>query len=436
MPQNPALVNAQGSSTSQLNHDHQQASKILLAMLTRPGQLERVRDRLEFNWVHSSHARMFRALQELPPGTEEPLKVLPTDKATELATSTMDVEVPVSTDTALSWLAEAWNKAEMDKALRAKDPARIAELYQLQQAKPQDKPKLQAHSIEDILSREIPPRSYVAEPIIPTQGLVQLYAPRGIGKTYVALDIGLAVSTGGQALRWAAPEPRRVLYLDGEMPAVTMQERLAALSLGLEQDPPSPDYFRIITPDLQELAMPDLATPAGQAAVAPLIKDADLVVIDNLSTLCRHGKENEGEAWLPVQGWILELRRQGKSVLLVHHAGKSGQQRGTSRREDVLDTVISLRRPKDYEADQGARVEIHLDKARGIVGDQARPFEAQLVQDGHALKWTTRDLAQVEEDMVQRLLDEGLSIRDIRDETGMHRSKVARIKKKLQSRTG
>jgi len=42
----------------------------------------------------------------------------------------------------------------------------------------------------------------------------------------------------------------------------------------------------------------------------------------------------------------------GKSVFFVHPAGKSGTQRGSSRKEDVLDTVINLRRPPDYSPDR------------------------------------------------------------------------------------
>jgi hypothetical protein len=78
------------------------------------------------------------------------------------------------------------------------------------------------------------------------------------------------------------------------------------------------------------------------------LNDFDLIVLDNLSTLVRSGRENESESWLPVQEWALQLRKRGKSILFVHHAGKTGQQRGTSKKEDVLDTVISLKRPKDY----------------------------------------------------------------------------------------
>ncbi len=69
-----------------------------------------------------------------------------------------------------------------------------------------------------------------------------------------------------------------------------------------------------------------------------------LVIVDNLSSLVRSGKENEAESWIPIQEWALSLKRKGVSVLFIHHSSRSGTQRGTSRREDLLDTLISLRR--------------------------------------------------------------------------------------------
>jgi hypothetical protein len=50
-------------------------------------------------------------------------------------------------------------------------------------------------------------------------------------------------------------------------------------------------------------------------------------------------KENDADSWTPMQNWLLAQRRAGKSVLVIHHSGKSGAQRGTSRREDTLDTA-------------------------------------------------------------------------------------------------
>ena len=67
------------------------------------------------------------------------------------------------------------------------------------------------------------------------------------------------------------------------------------------------------------------------------------------------------------------------SVLIVHHAGKGGQQRGTSRREDVLDTSISLRHPEDYvPTGRVPGLKCISRKARGIHGEDAKPFEAKM----------------------------------------------------------
>jgi putative DNA primase/helicase len=291
---------------------------------------------------------------------------------------------------------------------------------------------LVVYDIDRFLSIDIPPRDYVLHPVIPTQGLVMCYAPRGIGKTYVALSIAYAVASGQRLCKWEALTPRRVLYIDGEMPASTMQERLAAIVAGSPKKLPSPDFLRIITPDMQPNLMPNLAKPEGQSALAPFLKDIELVIIDNLATLCRLGRENEAESWLPVQEWILSMRRRGISVLLIHHANKGGGQRGTSSREDVLDTVISLRRPQDYQPEEGARFEIHLEKARGIVGEDAKPFEAFLKHENATVIWLCRDVEDVELELVESLLLEGKTIRAIADEVGLSKSQVGRLAKKIK----
>jgi putative DNA primase/helicase len=260
---------------------------------------------------------------------------------------------------------------------------------------------------------------------------VLLYAFRGIGKTLLALHVAYAVSTGQKVCVWEAPQARRVVYLDGEMPGAVMQERVAGIvrSYTLE---PAPDFFKIVTPDLQDRSL-NLATPEGQALIEPLLKDVELVVVDNLATLSRAGRENETESWHTMQDWILKLRRRGLSVLLVHHANKSGGQRGTSSREDVLDTVISLRRPRDYHVQEGARFEVHLDKARGLIGNDVKPFEAMLTTDElGAFNWVCRDIEDAEIEMVIRLQGEGVSIRDIARETGLSKSKVQRLLKKAE----
>ena len=60
-----------------------------------------------------------------------------------------------------------------------------------------------------------------------------LYSRRGVGKTYLALGIAHAVARGGTFLRWNAARPGKVLFVDGELPAPVLQQRLKAIVSGL-----------------------------------------------------------------------------------------------------------------------------------------------------------------------------------------------------------
>lgn len=244
---------------------------------------------------------------------------------------------------------------------------------------------LVALDMDKFLSMEIPDRGFLLSPILPVQGIGILYAPRGVGKTFAALSVAVAVASGGEVFNWRAPMPKKALYVDGEMPATSMQTRLSSIIGGMSAPPQALKNLSLITPDLQPCAMPDLSTLSGQSMLEPFLKGVDMLVLDNISTLCRTGKENEAQSWQSMQAWLLDLRRRGITVLLVHHAGKSGDQRGTSVKEDIMDTVISLRRPREYAMAEGARFEVHLTKARGIVGDEAKPFEACLISEGELL---------------------------------------------------
>lgn len=287
-------------------------------------------------------------------------------------------------------------------------------------------PTLNAIGIAEFLAMTFPPRENVLAPWLPRQGLAMVHAYRGVGKTHLQLGIAVAVASGGSFLKWSAPKPRGVLILDGEMPAVVLQERLARIVATADGELQAP--LKIITPDLQPRGMPDLASTEGQEQINTHIDDdIDLIVVDNLSTLVRSGKENEGDSWAPVQAWALSLRQRGKSVLFIHHSGKGGNQRGTSRREDVLDTVIALRHAADYRPEDGAAFEVHFEKARGIHGDDVAPFEARLVADANArTTWVTRSVEDSTFDKVVNMLNDGLSQKEIAEELGINKSNISR----------
>jgi len=278
------------------------------------------------------------------------------------------------------------------------------------------------------LAQDLPPRELLLSPWLPRQGLVMVHAYRGIGKTFVALHVAYAVASGGNFLGWGAQRPAGVFFLDGEMPAPVLQERLAAIVAGSDREIVAP--FNIMTPDLQPIDRPsfNLANIEDQESLNPFLKGIDLIIVDNLSTMARGGKANDAESWLPIQEWALKQRAAGRSVLFIHHSGKSGAQRGTSAKEDVLDTVIGLRRPSDYEPSQGARFEVHFEKARGFSGTDSDPIEASLIQDQQGrLTWVTKPLDDVIYDRVIELHADGLNHREIAEEVGRDRSRVTRM---------
>jgi AAA domain/Helix-turn-helix domain of resolvase len=283
--------------------------------------------------------------------------------------------------------------------------------------------KVEAFDYMDFLCREIPPRKMLLEPWLSEKAIVMVHGWRGTGKTFFVHASAWAVAAGSGWLTWKAPEPRRVLLLDGEMPVDALQDRLRRVVNNSEKQPPLPQSLRIAAADITPDGLPDLSDIAAQKFYAEVVADADLVVVDNLSTLCRGLKENDADSWTPVQNWALSLRRAGKSVLLVHHDGKSGSQRGTSRKEDVVDTVIGLRKPPDYSPEQGARFEVHFEKSRGFHGEKAKPFEARLVND----QWAISDIkAGDDSDTIRSLHEGGLSVRQIAERTGLSKSTVAR----------
>ena len=290
--------------------------------------------------------------------------------------------------------------------------------------------------IDALLVRDFPPMESLLTPWLCKQHLSMVHSWRGVGKTHFALGVAYAVASGGAFLKWNAEKPRRVVYIDGEMAGAAIKARIAAIvDSAAEGCEPPEGYFKIITPDAQPLPLPDLSTVEGQKALAPCIADADLIVVDNLSCLMRSGSENDAESWLPVAEWALELRRQGKAVLFVQHDGKGGQQRGTSKKEDVMDVIIQLQHATDYDAGKGASFTVKFRKARHLKGSDSQDLEASLVEDEQGKQvWAWKD---AELGMAQRIVAlhadaPDLNQTQIAEELGCNRSTVSRALRAAQ----
>ena len=226
----------------------------------------------------------------------------------------------------------------------------------------------------EIMTAQQKPKRFLLSPWMEPGFLCMVHAPRGVGKTHVSIGVANAVASGGRFLRWQATKQRKVVFFDSEMGTEAVRERIKPL--------PATDNIAFITTDIYEV-MPKQGDPKCPAQIERHLQGCELLVLDNLAT---SNKEIDyPRYWGPFEQWIRYLRKRGIAVLIVHHSGKNGAQRGRSDKEDALNVVIGLRRPEGYDQSQGARFEVHFEKGRNLFGLDAEPFEARL-QDG---QWLT-----------------------------------------------
>lgn len=244
------------------------------------------------------------------------------------------------------------------------------------------------HDLDEFLSFNLPPAEPFLGPILRRKQIMMIHAWRGLGKTFFGASLSLAVASGSSFLKWKAEKPRKVLYLDGEMDGAEFQERLKQLSAGMENRPPKGYFYPLNFDSQQAGTVPNIATPEGQQSIEHLISQskAEVIVIDNLSCFAPIS-ELDDESWMPVNSWLLSMRRKGITTVVIHHSGKNGSQRGISRREDNMNTVACLKRPTGYEDEEGLRCILTFEKQRGLKGEDVMPLEISLQDDHGNLTW-------------------------------------------------
>jgi hypothetical protein len=298
---------------------------------------------------------------------------------------------------------------------------------------------LVAVDVSEFMLMKFDPLEFIIEPLIPLRGSGMIYSPPGLGKTHIALYMAYCVAIGAPTcFVWDIPKRRRVVYVDGEMDAESLQEMVQQIARGLGLEVPDPNYLRIVNPDLQKGTVPRINTVAGRRQIQDLLSPGDMLFLDNLSTLSPGADEDETKDWAPVQEWILELRRNAIATFIVHHANKTGlSQLGSSKKEHQLSCNIKLRRPSDYQMEDGLRVEVLFDKMRNR---GTSPFKAKWVQpfevsmstvDGKAI-FTHRPLKELLRERARQMLADGMKPNDVVLETGLSRWVVARIARGLK----
>jgi len=291
--------------------------------------------------------------------------------------------------------------------------------------KPFDKMKLiSAAELAKLKARKR--KKHWGEPIQSNQ-IGMLFGPRGHGKTWVALGIAVSMSACVDFLDKKPIKARKVIYMDGEMDLATLKFRTIALCKSLNINPP--EGLKIFTPETFTGLLPSINTADGQKEIDKLIgTDWDVLFIDNYSSWSGDGRET-AEAWAPMMRWMLGHKRAGRTIIVIHHTGKTGKQRGSSSHEDALDWSVALK-PADGACSDGAlRFNLVWEKTRHLSSADAKPIAVTMGKDEEGgLTWSQSDGVHKNSraQKAKELIDSGLTTAEVARELEVDRTTVGR----------
>lgn len=278
---------------------------------------------------------------------------------------------------------------------------------------------------------DIPSKQTLLSPWLPEQSIILITGWRGVGKSWFVLFVLDAVTRQKSFGPWKADVSVPCLYLDGEMAAQDVIERMEGIGTGERKNP------LYIYSDAYAAHMgagrASLLDEKWRAGMKDFLikKGVKLWAVDNVASLTPGIDENSKQEWDPVNRWLLDLRFAGISTLLLHHTGKGGQQRGTSGREDNIDCSIMLEKPTDYQVEDGARFIAHFAKHRIRTRDLSliADTEFKVMDCGEeGMSYTWGDVKRQKKTQIIQMSDEGLTVTEIAKTLDVDKGYVSRIR--------
>jgi len=283
------------------------------------------------------------------------------------------------------------------------------------------------------VAKQVPAKSFIIYPWLKRGEIIMISAPRGVGKTWFALLISKLATRNMELGPWKNGEATGCLYIDGEMAAEEMQDRLSRLDKAC---PAGGAPLQILSSDTlrsEGKPAPNFTKASCRDGLLQYLRknrDINLLIIDNLACTTPGLDENNKKDWDPINQWLLELRSIDVAVIMIHHTGKSGLPRGTSSREDMLNVMIDLKNPVGYSHKDGARFTVSFTKGRRLYGDIMEPFTLSLKDIETEISWTVESGGPTKEEIIINLLRKGGKNKDIAKEVSCKPSYISQVKKK------
>jgi hypothetical protein len=292
-----------------------------------------------------------------------------------------------------------------------------------------------AHTLGALLDDTSPmPDDLIGPRLLTPGGILVLGGAPKVGKSDFLINLLVHAAAGAPFLRFTAPRPLRVFYLQAEIQYHYLRERLQQLRL----DPAIVARARdtlVVTPKLRML-LDDTGVPLVVAAIRAAFPDAppDIICIDPIRNLFDGGPAGEGEndnaaMMFFLQGRVEALRDQvapEAGIILAHHTKKLSKHQvkedpflalsGASALRSFYTSGMILFRPDEEQTPRELYVELRngpglepmlVDKRGGAWVELDRQGERVVRKDGGAKLDAERDRKR--DVILQLLLDEALA---------------------------
>jgi|TARA_R100001086_G_scaffold124121_1_gene64064 KaiC/GvpD/RAD55 family RecA-like ATPase len=207
--------------------------------------------------------------------------------------------------------------------------------------------------------KDYPKPEYILFPIIAKRQIRQVFATAGTGKTLYCLHEACALASGYSFLHYTNDKSTKtpVLYVEGEMDASNIQDRLFSIEDAYEREGKTlnKDYlFFSVLADQPEMHFHSLTADVGRENVEITAKQIEertgqkpIIYLDNITALTVM-QEKEGADWVELMHWLSRLRNKGYHVTFLHHPTKTGETAsGSNIKERSIDIDMKLATPDE-----------------------------------------------------------------------------------------
>lgn len=221
--------------------------------------------------------------------------------------------------------------------------------------------------------RAFPDLEWLVKDIIPEGALCEMHGMPNVGKSFLALDIALAVATGNECLGQSVAQGD-VVYVAAEG-ARGLKPRVNAwlTARGPKCEPKTLHVLPTAVQLLDPKEITELVEVITEDGIRP-----KLIVIDTLARCFVGGDESSARDMGLVISNIDELRHAtGASILIVHHTTKDGRtERGSGALRGAADVMMTLVPKRDV-------LELSSQKAKDTRAFS--PLRLRLVESGDSM---------------------------------------------------